>query len=53
MEMRRAVSLFPGQSTGSNEIIDEIISNASPEVMDDLRTLMQGNRLLLMFIPGR
>lgn len=30
------------QSTGSNEIIGEILENATPEIMDNLRTLLSG-----------
>ena len=33
------------QATGSNEIIGEILSAASPEVTENLRRLMQGERL--------
>lgn len=33
------------QSTGSNDIIGEIISNATPEIMEKLRRLMQGESI--------
>lgn len=33
------------QSTGSNEIIGDILSSASPEIMENLRKLMQGEPL--------
>lgn len=34
------------QATGSNDIIGEIISQATPEIMDDLGKLMQGQEIM-------
>ena len=40
------------QSTGSNEIIGEIIAAATPEIMENLRLLMQGESILTFVDTG-